>query len=58
MKTPTFTIVSPDGSAREVSEVEFQATIDRSLAKFNDGKIPTTDEERTAAIAAMRRANQ
>lgn len=42
----TFILRSPDGTEREVTEQEWQAAIDKQLAQWNGGVVPTTDEER------------
>ena len=53
----TYKIISPKGEAREVSEKEFQDKIDEDLAEFNDGKKPTTDEERKIIIDKIKKTS-
>lgn len=60
MANSTYKIISSDGqekevSEKEVSEKEFQDKIDAQLARFNGGKVPTTDEERTVIIERLKK---
>lgn len=47
-------VVSADGTMRAVDEDDFQQAIDSDLAQYNDGIVPTTDDERTAILKRIK----
>ena len=53
--TNTYFIHRINGTTEEVDADKFQSAIDKDLAVFNGGDIPTTDEERREAIACAKK---